>query len=385
MTDRPFEAVPGEPPQARPTVVVVSGLSGAGKSQALHALEDLGFFCVDNLPTLLAPQAVALCERGGMARVALGIDVRVRAFLGEVGNVLQLLEAGGQRDLQVLFFDASDETLLRRFSETRRPHPLSAESTASEGALAVLDGVRVERERLSPLRARATRIIDTTNTSVHELRRILIAQFGPASGDGPRMVTRIVSFGFKYGSPVDADVVLDVRFLDNPYFVPHLRALTGQDEAVARYVLDAPETREFMKRTSALLEYVLPRYEREGKSYLTIAIGCTGGRHRSVAIAEALARFMSTSLGVSVSVVHRDAYRGDLLPAPAAVQKPRRDGAADEQAAMVELKGVSSGPPSAPPAREASASGESERPHSPSAPPPYAATHGIQPGSGERP
>ena len=390
MTDRPFETLAGDPPQPRPTVVVVSGLSGAGKSQALNTLEDLGFFCVDNLPTLLAPQAVALCERGGMARVALGIDVRVRAFLGEVGNVLQLLEAGGQRDLHVLFFDAGDETLLRRFSETRRPHPLSAESTASEGALAVLDGVRIERERLAPLRARATRIIDTTNTSVHELRRILIAHFGPASGDGPRMVTRIVSFGFKYGSPVDADVVLDVRFLDNPYFVPHLRALTGQDEAVARYVLDAPETGEFMKRTSALLEYVLPRYEREGKSYLTIAIGCTGGRHRSVAIAEALARFMSTSLGVSVSVVHRDAYRGELSAAPStAIQKPRRDGAAEEQATMVELKGASSGPPSAtPPAMREAVSGESERPHSPTAPPlaiREPAVHGIQPGSEERP
>src|SRR5580658_3845321 len=145
---------------AKPMVVVVTGLSGAGKSQALHALEDLGFFCMDNLPTLLAPQAVALCERGGIMRVALGIDVRVRAFLGEVGNVLQLLEAGGQRDLQVLYLDASDETLLRRFSETRRPHPLSAEAEVSstEGALAVLDGVRVERERLAPLRARATRV-----------------------------------------------------------------------------------------------------------------------------------------------------------------------------------------------------------------------------------
>ena len=222
-----------ERPPTRPTVVVVSGLSGAGKSQALHALEDLGFFCVDNLPTLLAPQAVALCERGEMTRVALGIDVRVRAFLGEVGNVLQLLEAGGQRDLHVLFLDASDETLLRRFSETRRPHPLAAEAGASgsEGALAVLDGVRVERERLAPLRARATRVIDTTNTSVHELRRILVAHFGPASGDAPRMVTRIVSFGFKYGTPVDADLVLDVRFLDNPYFVPDLKPMTGLDPA----------------------------------------------------------------------------------------------------------------------------------------------------------
>ena len=179
---------------SRHAVVVVSGLSGAGKSQALHALEDLGFFCVDNLPTLLAPQAVALCERGGMTRVALGIDVRVRAFLGEVGHVLELLEAGEQRDLHVLFLDASDETLLHRFSETRRPHPLSAEAGAGgEGALAVLDGVRAERERLAPLRARATRVIDTTNTSVHDLRRLLVAHFGPASGGGPRMVTRMVS------------------------------------------------------------------------------------------------------------------------------------------------------------------------------------------------
>src|SRR5258708_7943203 len=296
-----------------PTVVVVSGLSGAGKSQALHALEDLGFFCVDNLPTLLAPQAVALCEQGGMTRVALGIDVRVRAFLGEVGNVLQLLEAGGHRELHVLFLDASDETLLHRFSETRRPHPMSRQDT---GALAVLDGVRVERERLAPLRARATRVVDTTNTSVHDLRRILIGQFGPASGDAPRMVTRIVSFGFKYGTPVDADVVLDVRFLDNPYFVPELKHLSGLDEAVARHVLAAPETREFMARTRGLLEYVMPKYEREGKSYLTIAIGCTGGRHRSVAVSEALASELRTSLRAQIAVVHRDVERG-AAPGPA--------------------------------------------------------------------
>jgi RNase adapter protein RapZ len=300
-------------PPARPTVVVVSGLSGAGKSQALHALEDLGFFCVDNLPTILAPQAVALCERGEITRVALGIDARVRAFLGEVGNVLQLLDAGGQRDLHVLFLDASEETLLRRFSETRRPHPLSAEADASGsvGALAVLDGVRVERERLAPLRARATRVIDTTNTSVHELRRILVAHFGPASGGAPRMVTRVVSFGFKYGTPVDADVVLDVRFLRNPHFVPELRPLTGLDAAVSQYVLTDPETQEFLRRTRALLEYVLPHYEREGKSYLTIAIGCTGGKHRSVAIAEALAREVSVAIGMPIAVLHRDARRVD--------------------------------------------------------------------------
>jgi RNase adapter protein RapZ len=336
----------------RPTVVVVTGLSGAGKSQALHALEDLGFFCVDNLPTALAPQAVALCERGGMTRVALGIDVRVRAFLGEVGNVLQLLEDGGRRDLHVLFLDASDETLLRRFSETRRPHPLSAQSggPGSEGALAVLDGVRVERERLAPLRASATRIIDTTNTSVHDLRRILVAHFGPASSHAARMIARIVSFGFKFGMPVDADLVLDVRFLDNPYFVPELKLLSGLDEPVADHVLGAPETQEFLRRARDLLEFVLPRYEREGKSYLTIAVGCTGGRHRSVAIAEALARCFQTSLDMTVAVLHRDLHRGQLLTTPpdfAADPQPSNDTPSDEQSSVLELKGTFTPPPSA--------------------------------------
>jgi UPF0042 nucleotide-binding protein len=341
------ERTDGGPTSSRPAVVVVSGLSGAGKSQALHALEDLGFFCVDNLPTLLVPQAVALCEQGGMTRVALGIDVRVRAFLGEVGNVLQLIEAGGARDLHVLFLDATDETLLRRFSETRRPHPLAAEgSTASEGALAVLDGVRVERERLAPLRACATRIIDTTNTSVHDLRRILIAHFGPASGGAPRMATRIVSFGFKYGTPVDADVVLDVRFLDNPYFVPELKALSGLDEAVARHVLGSPEAVEFLKRFSALLEYVMPKYEREGKSYLTIAIGCTGGRHRSVAIAEALARYVSATISGPVAVMHRDVERGQASLAPTERVQDAQSSEADRDSVVsLELKDAASAPP----------------------------------------
>jgi UPF0042 nucleotide-binding protein len=354
----------------RPAVVVVSGLSGAGKSQALHALEDLGFFCVDNLPTLLVPQAVALCERGGMTRVALGIDVRVRAFLGEVGNVLQLIEAGGERDLHVLFLDATDETLLRRFSETRRPHPLAAEGPAApEGALAVLDGVRVERERLAPLRASATRIIDTTNMSVHDLRRVLIAHLGPASGGAPRMVTRIVSFGFKYGAPVDADVVLDVRFLDNPYFVPELKALSGLDEPVSHHVLSSPEAAEFLKRFSALLEYVMPRYEREGKSYLTIAIGCTGGRHRSVAIAEALARYVSTTVSGPVAVIHRDVQRGQGAFGPTERMQgaPGTDGDRDSSTS-VELKDAASAPPPVSVAvREASGASSGEAPRPPQA------------------
>jgi UPF0042 nucleotide-binding protein len=323
----------------RPTVVVVTGLSGAGKSQALHALEDLGFFCIDNLPTSLAPQAVALCERGGMTRVGLGMDVRVRAFLDKTSEVLALLESGGQRDLHILFLDASDEALLRRFNETRRPHPLNADPSgaASRDGAAVLDGVRIERERLSSLRARATRVIDTTNLSVHELRRTLIAHFGPASGGSPRMLTRIVSFGFKYGAPIDADLVLDVRFLDNPYFIPELKPLTGLDLPVAKYVLELPETIEFMKKTKDLLSYVMPKYEREGKSYLTIAIGCTGGRHRSVAIGEALAPALALSLGTPITVVHRDISRKAVAPdAPPA--------STDERPSQTELKGASTPP-----------------------------------------
>jgi len=318
---------------ARPVVVVVTGLSGAGKSQALNALEDLGFFCIDNLPTALAPQAVEVCEHGGMMRVGLGIDVRVREFLGQVGTALSTIEKGGQRDLHVLFFDASDETLLRRFNETRRPHPLGA-SERRDGA-AVLDGVRLERERLAPLRARATRVIDTTSLSVHELRRVLIAHFGPASGEGARMLTRVVSFGFKYGPPVDADIVFDVRFLDNPYFIPALKPLTGLDAPVARHVLDNPETKDFLRKTSDLLAFMLPKYEREGKSYLTIAIGCTGGQHRSVAIAEALGPAIANASGLPIAIVHRDLARRSGAGTTDQEEPP-----ASDRASLLELKGA---------------------------------------------
>ncbi len=284
----------------RPVVAVITGLSGAGRSTALHALEDLGFFCIDNLPTVLAPEAVKLCERGGMSRVALGIDVRVRAFLGSVGETLAKIESDGARDLHVIFLDASDEAILQRFSETRRPHALA---TGRDGAGGVLDGVQIERERLSPLRARATRVIDTTRLSVHELRRQIVAEFGPGGEGATPMQVRVVSFGFKYGAPVDADLVFDVRFLTNPFFVPELRQLTGEDARVSRFVMELPETAEFLEHTIRLLRYVLPKYEREGKSYLTIGVGCTGGRHRSVTLANAI----GTELGAAV--VHRDVSR----------------------------------------------------------------------------
>lgn len=308
----------------RPMVVVVTGLSGAGRTTALHALEDLGFFCIDNLPTALAPQAVALCEQGGMTRVALGMDVRVRVFLGEVGRVLSLLEDGGRRDLHVLFLDASDETILRRFSETRRPHALASAGTLGHAA-SVLEGVSLERERLSGLRARATRVVDTTALSVHELRRTVLASFGPASGTAERMAVRVMSFGFKYGAPADADLVFDVRFLKNPYFVPELKKVPGTDPRVRDWVMALPETPELLEKTLGLLEYVVPKYELEGKSYLTIAFGCTGGMHRSVVLAEHVAQALDGLLQerasrprmtdteptpkIEIAVVHRDVGR----------------------------------------------------------------------------
>jgi UPF0042 nucleotide-binding protein len=178
----------------------------------------------------------------------------------------------------------------------------------------------MERERLAPLRARATHVVDTTRLSVHELRRYIIQAFGPASGGAPRMSTRFVSFGFKYGTPMDADVVLDVRFLENPYFVPELKSLPGTDPAVVKYVMGLPETKEFLDRTRELLGYVIPKYEREGKSYLTIGIGCTGGRHRSVVVSDALARALEPTIGQPISVLHRDVLRGlgeGSIPAPA--------------------------------------------------------------------
>jgi UPF0042 nucleotide-binding protein len=299
------------PPHASPAmdtsqaeVVVITGLSGAGRSTALRALEDLGFFCVDNLPTLLVQQTVESCELGGMRRLALGIDVRVRSFLQGAAQAVKQLAASG-RPLHIVFLDASDEALLRRYSSTRRPHPLSTTEPAGPAG-AVLEGIRLERERLAPLRALASRVLDTTRLSVHELRRRIINDFGPGAGRADRMRTRLLSFGFKYGVPVDADLSLDVRFIENPYFVDGLRPLSGLDEPVSRFVLEKSDTQGFLERALTLLEFLIPRYEAEGKSYLTVAVGCTGGRHRSVAIAERLAEELRRRLSVDVVVNHRD-------------------------------------------------------------------------------
>jgi RNase adapter protein RapZ len=281
-------------------IVVVTGLSGAGRTTALRVLEDLGFYCVDNLPPSLAPQLLELLE-GGDARVpvGLGIDVRTGAFLEGAEAALDELSARGY-PAEVLFLDASDDAVVRRFSETRRPHLL-----AKEGGIG--EAIRMERDRLSVLRRRASRVIDTTHLTVHDLRRQLV-QMVSGRPDGIRMVTRIVSFGFKYGLPQDADLVFDLRFLPNPYFVSELRAFSGLDPKVASYVFGASEARDLLDELSHMLDKLLPRYAAEGKAYLTIALGCTGGRHRSVAMTEALAKRLEHGTG-TVSVAHRDIER----------------------------------------------------------------------------
>ena len=280
-------------------LVVVTGMSGAGRSTALRVLEDLGHFCVDNIPPALIPQLIELLEQGGeLSRVALGVDVRTGGFLEGASRVLDELIASGHH-VELLILESQDTELVRRFSETRRAHPL-----APGGNL--LAAIQRERERVAPLRARAGLIIDTTGLSVHDLRRSLV-DYIARGGARARMVTRVVSFGFKYGLPVDADLVFDLRFLPNPHFVAELKPLTGLDEPVARFVMDAAEAQELLRDLSALLHKLLPRYEREGKAYLTICIGCTGGQHRSVAMAEALAAELRDR--GEIMVEHRDIRR----------------------------------------------------------------------------
>ncbi len=282
-----------------PHIVVVTGLSGAGRSTALRVLEDAGFFCVDNLPPRLAPELLGLVGREGkLGRVGLGIDVRTGEFLSGAEETLADLEAAGHR-VQVIFLDCADDVLVRRFSETRRPHAL-ARTGDLQGAI-----VR-ERKRLSGLRARADIVIDTTDSTVHDLRHQLVDYIG-RDPDRPSMVLRLVSFGFKYGIPLHADLVFDLRFLPNPHFVEELRPKTGMDPEVSAYVMEAPETRELLRHLRPLLDYALPQYAREGKAYLTVALGCTGGRHRSVAMAEDLGRELGESHEVAVS--HRDVRR----------------------------------------------------------------------------
>lgn len=289
-------------PAAEPIrFVIITGLSGAGKSYAIKCLEDLGYFCVDNLPTTLIPTFAELCANSsrGIQAIALGVDVREGEYLVNMVETIQELRSRGHR-VDVLFLEASDETLVRRYHETRRRHPLAGEGN-------VLDGIRAERKALAHLREIANRVIDTTSLTVHQLKDQMVHSYGPQAAKGGLTVS-LVSFGFKHGVPYDADLVFDVRFLPNPHFVDRLRALDGRDPAVEEFVMSFSESRELLSRLAGLLKFLLPLYEREGKAYLTVAIGCTGGRHRSVMLVEALRAFL-TGLGLSPIVRHRDLDR----------------------------------------------------------------------------
>ena len=270
------------PTHPEPRLIIVSGVSGSGRVSAMRVLEDLGFYCVDNLPVALAPTVVKLArERDpAIANVALGIDARERIFFPQWPQVLDQLKRDGFVP-EIIFLDASDDVLARRYSESRRPHPMAQTGSS------VADSIRLERLALAEMRERATRIIDTTTLTVHELREVMTAAV-LRSASGTRMALAIVSFGYKYGQPVGLDLVLDVRFIPNPFFVPELRPLTGLDPRVTEYVMGHVEARRFIDEVGRLLEFLLPLYQREGKSYLTIGLGCTGGRHRSPVLARQL-------------------------------------------------------------------------------------------------
>jgi UPF0042 nucleotide-binding protein len=281
--------------------MVLTGLSGSGKTHAIHALEDLGYFCVDNLPTQLIPTFAELCTRGeaGLERVAIVVDVRERGFLSQFPPVYRKLRGVPGVDAKLIFLEANRSALVRRFSETRRPHPLAPDRSVAEG-------IDEERKKMLAIRAIADVILDTSNLTVHELRDVF-GNMMHHEGARADMVVNVLSFGFKHGAPTEADLVFDVRCLPNPHFVDRLRHLTGRDPKVVRFMRKHPVTKDFIDRLTDFLKFALPHYVSEGKSYLTVAIGCTGGQHRSVMIAEALKRSLEHTPGVRLRVKHRDA------------------------------------------------------------------------------
>jgi UPF0042 nucleotide-binding protein len=282
-----------------PDIVIITGLSGSGMSSATNAFQDLGYFCVDNLPITMLPtfgRLVTDDEEKGIRRAALVIDIREGGFLADFEKQLEALRASGL-NVSVLFFEASDDVLQARFSETRRPHP--AES--GEGLLAAISD---ERQAMAKIRSLADQIIDTSDHTVHTLRSFLLERFSP-DREGAPMRVQVMSFGHKYGNPGDLELLLDVRHLPNPHFVPELKRLSGHDSRVVTYMRSNHEVQETLKRFTDLLAYLLPLYKREGKSYVTVGIGCTGGRHRSVMIANALARALRRE-GFDAHASHRD-------------------------------------------------------------------------------
>lgn len=279
-------------------LIVITGLSGAGRTQALRSLEDQGYFCVDNLPPMFLVKFAELCaqSQGNVAKAAIVCDLRGRAFFAYLNDALKSLKKEGF-PYKILFLEASDETLIHRYKESRRRHPLSPQGR-------LLDGINDERQHLAELKEKADKVIDTSNLTAQELRQQVTEIFGQEQGPKQMPIT-ILSFGFKYGLPLDADLVMDVRFLPNPYYIEELRPLTGMDKAVQDYVFSQPLAQKFIVKFFDLISFIMPHYISEGKSNLVIGIGCTGGQHRSVAIAEKLGEFL-LSEGYSAHVKHRD-------------------------------------------------------------------------------
>ncbi|OGP79944.1 MAG: RNase adaptor protein RapZ [Deltaproteobacteria bacterium RBG_16_49_23] len=298
-------------------VILISGLSGSGKTTAIKALEDIGFYCVDNLPILLLPKFLELCGQSGgkISRVAVVEDIRGADshpasgpegidFFEDSRKIIEDLRKSGY-SIEILFLDSSDPILMRRFSETRRQHPLALGGS-------ILEGIRVERERLGGIRDMANQIIDTSQFNVHELKE-KIQQYAQEGSQGGQLTVTLLSFGYSFGVPYEADLLFDVRFLPNPYFVEELKRLRGDDPRVAEYILQWEESKEFLKRTREFIRFLLPFYLRERRTHLTVGVGCTGGRHRSIVIVNRLVEMLRDEMakeGVLLSVRHRDAERG---------------------------------------------------------------------------
>ena len=283
-------------------IIVITGMSGSGKSTAVRALEDEGYYCIDNLPVRLFKRFVDLIEKSGetFKGIVLVADIRGREFLKGYESTFQKIRAAGN-SIEILFFDALDETLVRRFSETRRRHP-------ADEHCSVRDGIRIERERLSGLRQMATRVIDTSEFNVHQLKDYILRIIRGDEAVNPFSV-EVQSFGFRFGIPMESSIVMDVRFLPNPFFFPELKELSGLDDAVREFIVDQPLTAAFIDYFFPMLDMLVPAYQQEGKAYLTISIGCTGGRHRSVALAEITAMHLQT-IWPSVRITHRDIEKG---------------------------------------------------------------------------
>lgn len=276
--------------------LIITGMSGAGKTQVIRTLEDLNFFCIDNLPAALIPKFAELCRQTSEQNVALVVDIRGGRFFDKLLNVLNEMEAGGQK-YELIFLDASDSTLVRRYKETRRRHPLGAGTE-------LLKNISNERELLKPLREKATRLIDTTNLATSQLKNLIFDLFSEST-EKERMNIIVRSFGFKHGLPMDSDMVLDVRFLPNPFYDEDLRPLTGNDKPVADFICRYPQTFQYLKLEEQLLDFLVPQYVSEGKSQLVISVGCTGGQHRSVFVANKLYDYLRTQ-GYNVEITHRD-------------------------------------------------------------------------------